>query len=96
MYVGLSSKTYNKANSLGQSKASLRSVLFAGDLRRAQPIRLRLQQVKVLPWELSVHPGSNNRLMKGRPDMGKLGRKSPSPLRKYRGSSQRGEQLHRP
>jgi hypothetical protein len=33
--------------------------------RRVQPIRLRFQQVEVLPWELSVHPGSYNRLMGG-------------------------------
>jgi hypothetical protein len=32
---------------------------------RVQPIRLRFQQVEVLPWELSVHPGSYNRLMGG-------------------------------
>jgi hypothetical protein len=43
---------------------------------RAQPIRLRFQRVKVPPWELSVHPGSYNRLMGGRPNMGKLGSKS--------------------
>jgi hypothetical protein len=34
-------------------------------LWRVQPIRLRFQQVEVLPWELSVHPGSYNRLMGG-------------------------------
>jgi hypothetical protein len=33
--------------------------------QRVQPIRLRFQQVEVLPWELSVHPGSYNRLMGG-------------------------------
>jgi hypothetical protein len=37
----------------------------AADLQRVQPIRLRFQQVEVLPWELSVHPGSYNRLMGG-------------------------------
>jgi hypothetical protein len=42
----------------------------------AQPIRLRFQRVKVPPWELSVHPGSYNRPMGGRPNMGKLGSKS--------------------
>jgi hypothetical protein len=35
------------------------------EFRRVQPIRLRFQQVEVLPWELSVHPGSYNRLMGG-------------------------------
>jgi hypothetical protein len=52
------------------------------DLRRVQPIRLRFQRVEVPPWELSVHPGSYNRLMKGRPDMGKLGSKSTRDLAK--------------
>ena len=51
-----------------------------------QPIMLRFQQVEVLPWELSVHPGSYIRLAGGRPNAGKLGSKSTRTLAKAEGA----------
>lgn len=37
----------------------------AAEAQRLQTMRLRFQWVKSPPWELSVHPGSYNRLMGG-------------------------------
>ena len=42
-----------------------KAVPRAAEFSRVQPIRLRFQRVEVPPWELSVHPGSDNRLMGG-------------------------------